>query len=522
MRPDLVRWIVRFLLVYYDTNDSTTTEELRRTRFQDDDDNTDNTTNRDNFTDPVRYYGEFMNTFEADVEARRRRFEEVLLHLVMARGPHHANRIRRRAQTFNQFRSPRSRWFASGRTSAWWINLRDGWMPATAWKRNLRMSETQFYKLLTLFGNSLDVGDGPNYRAIQPARKLAFFLYFLAHKGGLQMSANSFGLSHQVASTIVSKVSRLICEKIQPLLVHMPWTDDLMKEKVCDFEAKFGLPGVFGAIDGSHFRIKEPNSNHTEYLNYKGFHSINVQAICDSHGYFLDVYAKHPGRCHDARMFQMSPASTWLEKGMLGSFTDFLPDTPNYLLGDPGYYVLPYMMTEFTLCSSVGHNLFNILLRSARNVIERAFGRLKARWRYVSGKMEIALEGVPDLIISAFVLHNFLESPLYRENANASHLNGRAYHKVMDKEQKNIINYGHGPKDALSSVDLGKHVRKRIVAYIDDVKVQAPPETSDPIVPDLFSSDSESEFELDHELVEKCRQYAEESDSDVDVDFQLE
>ena len=38
----------------------------------------------------------------------------------------------------------------------------------------------------------------------------------------------------------------------------MPWTDELMKEKVTDYEAKFGLPNVFGAIDGSYFKIKEP------------------------------------------------------------------------------------------------------------------------------------------------------------------------------------------------------------------------------------------------------------------------
>ena len=74
MHPDLVSWIARFFIFHYDYNDSPTTVHLCRMQFQDDnygDDNTDNTKNRDNFTDLVRYYGEFRNTFVADDKAKR-------------------------------------------------------------------------------------------------------------------------------------------------------------------------------------------------------------------------------------------------------------------------------------------------------------------------------------------------------------------------------------------------------------------------------------------------------------------
>lgn len=47
---------------------------------------------------------------------------------------------------------------------------------------------------------------------------------------------------------------------------------------------------VGGAIDSCHVRIKPPSYHRLDYLNYKGFYSINMQAICDSAGKFLDAF----------------------------------------------------------------------------------------------------------------------------------------------------------------------------------------------------------------------------------------
>ena len=53
--------------------------------------------------------------------------------------------------------------------------------------------------------------------------------------------------------------------------------------------------------------------------------------------------------------------------------------------------------------------VFNNLLRSARNPIECAFGRLKARWAVLSKKVDLDLTIVPSVIFACFVLHNFCE-----------------------------------------------------------------------------------------------------------------
>lgn len=38
-----------------------------------------------------------------------------------------------------------------------------------------------------------------------------------------------------------------------------------------------GIPGVVGAIDGSHIEIKQPIGNATDFYNRKSVHSIILQ-----------------------------------------------------------------------------------------------------------------------------------------------------------------------------------------------------------------------------------------------------
>ena len=50
-----------------------------------------------------------------------------------------------------------------------------------------------------------------------------------------------------------------------------------------------GLSDVIGAIDGCHIPIKAPRENDSEYINRKGFHSLQIQAVCDGNLMFVDV-----------------------------------------------------------------------------------------------------------------------------------------------------------------------------------------------------------------------------------------
>ena len=147
---------------------------------------------------------------------------------------------------------------------------------------------------------------------------------------------------------------------------------------------------AFGCIDGTHILIKSPNENSQDYFCYKQFFSLNVQAVCDYKGRFMDVECQWPGSVHvyanssivkycKARFFPTTYRSIGGSENKV----------PNYLIGDPAYPLTPYCMKEYDHCVNDEQVVFNNMLRSARNPIECAFSRLKARWGILSRKMDL-------------------------------------------------------------------------------------------------------------------------------------
>lgn len=55
---------------------------------------------------------------------------------------------------------------------------------------------------------------------------------------------------------------------------------------------KFGMIQDFECIDGTHISLKRPFVNSQDYFNYKQYFLLNVQAICGSKEYFMDVECK--------------------------------------------------------------------------------------------------------------------------------------------------------------------------------------------------------------------------------------
>ena len=68
-----------------------------------------------------------------------------------------------------------------------------------------------------------------------------------------------------------------------------------MRKLASEFEIKFGMVQAFGCIDGTHIQLKRPIKHSQDYFCYKQYFSLNVQAVCDSKGYFIDVECKWSG-----------------------------------------------------------------------------------------------------------------------------------------------------------------------------------------------------------------------------------
>lgn len=49
------------------------------------------------------------------------------------------------------------------------------------------------------------------------------------------------------------------------------------------------------------------------------------------------------------------------------------------------------------------------MLRAARNVIDRAYGRLKTRWQVLNKRLDIGLKDLSNMVYACFVLHNICD-----------------------------------------------------------------------------------------------------------------
>jgi hypothetical protein len=63
--------------------------------------------------------------------------------------------------------------------------------------------------------------------------------------------------------------------------VRLPQLRRQHGKTVRGFNDRWGFPQCLGAIDGTHIPILVPHEYHIEYFNWKGWHSIVMQAVVD-------------------------------------------------------------------------------------------------------------------------------------------------------------------------------------------------------------------------------------------------
>ncbi|XP_057302860.1 uncharacterized protein LOC130637023 [Hydractinia symbiolongicarpus] len=172
-----------------------------------------------------------------------------------------------------------------------------------------------------------------------------------------------------------------------------------MLEKVGEFEAKFGMTQAFGCIDGTHVQILRPSEHSQDYFSYKMYFSLNVQAVCDFRGYFMDVDCRWPGSVHDAKVFaNLNIAAKLKDEEIPITYEDILPGrakVPNYLIGDPAYPLTPYCMKEYHSCST-----------NAKCYLTTCSGQQETQ---STKKVDLKIDFVPVAIYACFVLHNICE-----------------------------------------------------------------------------------------------------------------
>ncbi|XP_048240406.1 putative nuclease HARBI1 [Haliotis rufescens] len=222
-------------------------------------------------------------------------------------------------------------------------------------------------------------------------------LRFFASGSFLQITGDTIGIDKSTASRVVRKVSLAIASLV-PKFVTWPSERDIGDIRK-EFYNISRFPGVIGCIDGTHVRIQAPSDNEPAFVNRKGYHSINVQAVCDSQGKFTNLVARWPGSTHDSHVFKMSNVRQHLE-------THHTTLQDGVILGDSGYACRPYLMTPYLKPSSPEQERFNSSHKRTRSTIERAFGWLKRRFHVLHGEIRMSPERVCTIIGACAVLHN--------------------------------------------------------------------------------------------------------------------
>ena len=118
----------------------------------------------------------------------------------------------------------------------------------------------------------------------------------------------------------------------------------------------------------SKLQVKERH-----FVNRKGFHSINVQAVVDTDLIFRHFEAKWPGSTHDSFVFTDSQIRQRFEDRELDGV----------LVGDSGYARKPYMLVPYGRPSTEAEEEYNRAHAKTRVCVERAFG-LYGSWKYSS------------------------------------------------------------------------------------------------------------------------------------------
>lgn len=268
-------------------------------------------------------------------------------------------------------------------------------------KSHFRMSRVVFTYLLNLIKPTLVKQSNLRYGrcAIPPDVQLLVALWTMATPDSYRSVCDRFNIGRATAW----RANRRVCKAIYslaPQFIKWPTVEEA-EYTWMDVQNKSNFPKVIGAIDGTHIHIHKPKKHAESYINRKGYHSIQLQVICDSTLKFIHCYAGQPGSVHDMRVFRLS--------GIQSICTENYFPQNSHLLGDAAYALQKHIMVPY---KNNGHLTeaqinFNQRLCSARVMVERAIGLLKGRFRSLLDKLYMKrTDLIPQYVIACCVLHN--------------------------------------------------------------------------------------------------------------------
>ena len=127
------------------------------------------------------------------------------------------------------------------------------------------------------------------------------------------------GLSQSSVSLAIDGVARSLM-KVAPTYIKFPLDQPTLREIKLGFHSIAGFRNVVGAIDCSHIAVKTPSVHEEVFVNRKGIHTINIQAVCDPDMKILNLVAKWPGSTHDSFIWRSSGLHMIFERNAINGW----------------------------------------------------------------------------------------------------------------------------------------------------------------------------------------------------------
>ncbi|CAC5421210.1 HARBI1 [Mytilus coruscus] len=264
--------------------------------------------------------------------------------------------------------------------------------------RRYRLSRPMIIDLCRRFDNDLHKPTMRS-RALPVSLQIMAALRFFATGSFQLVNADVHNISRSSVSRCVRNVTQCLVNVCNQHII-MP-TDAASLEIIKrGFYEIADFPNVVGAVDGTHVRIKSPSVDEHIFVNRKKFHSINVQGVCDSNLKLLNIVSQWSGATHDAFIWSIATVCELFENRTISD---------GWLLGDSGYPVRPWLLTPVLNPSTRKQQTYNGAHMRTRNVVERSFGVLKARFRCIdtsAGTLLYSALMCCRIVVAVAVLHN--------------------------------------------------------------------------------------------------------------------
>lgn len=208
----------------------------------------------------------------------------------------------------------------------------------------------------------------------------------------------------------VLRCIRAVTNAIIKCLGHMiafPSSNEQVQENKNEFLRKTDFPGCVGCVDGTHIGIISPpfDNQHSALLFYntKGFHSINVQIVCDANFQILNINTRYAGSVQDSAIWQTSEVRRLMKQRFENG------DQTTWLVGDQGFPLEPWLMTPVSVPDADSPEArYNLAFKKARALIDKCIGYLKMVFRCLHNRnsLHYSPKRAGKIVAACAILHN--------------------------------------------------------------------------------------------------------------------